>query len=162
MTSPQASRWMSFLEENLLEEDIATANPFFWYAQTAPNQCGSMENDSSKGDSDDQDKLCIRKRSRDESSNGASASKACREKMRRDRLNDRFMELSAILESGKTPKTDKATILADAVKVVTRLRTEAKQLKEETHQLKEAVKELKVKLCILITELRTRNSMQTH
>ncbi|GBG83206.1 bHLH transcription factor [Chara braunii] len=73
----------------------------------------------------------------------ASCSKANREKMRRDRLNERFNELSAILEPGRLPKTDKASILVDAIRVVSQLRHEAIHLKEENQQLCESIKELK-------------------
>ncbi|KAF3787133.1 Transcription factor [Nymphaea thermarum] len=41
-------------------------------------------------------------------------SKACREKLRRDRLNDRFLELCSVLDPGGTPKSDKVAILSDA------------------------------------------------
>ncbi|KAF9666927.1 hypothetical protein SADUNF_Sadunf16G0279600 [Salix dunnii] len=102
----------------------------------------------------------------------ASSSKACREKLRRDRLNDkyslilsffsppplsaspghshfvfgmltRFIELGSILEPGRTPKTDKAAILVDAVRMVTQLRGEAQKLKDSNSSLQEKIKELK-------------------
>ncbi|XP_031501011.1 transcription factor bHLH115-like isoform X2 [Nymphaea colorata] len=70
-------------------------------------------------------------------------SKAVREKMRRDKLNDRFVELSALLEPGKKPKTDKASILCDAIRLMNQLRSEADKLKTENGQLEENIKELK-------------------
>ncbi|KAG7015510.1 Transcription factor ILR3 [Cucurbita argyrosperma subsp. argyrosperma] len=73
----------------------------------------------------------------------ASSSKACREKLRRDRLNDKFLELGAILEPGRPPKTDKAAILIDAVRIVAQLRGEAKMLKDSNTSLSEKIKELK-------------------
>lgn len=73
----------------------------------------------------------------------APDSKACREKMRRDRLNDRFQELSSILEPGRQPKTDKALILSDAVRTVTELREEARKLKDSHDDLQEKIHELK-------------------
>ncbi|XP_022845535.1 transcription factor ILR3-like isoform X2 [Olea europaea var. sylvestris] len=73
-----------------------------------------------------------------------SGSKACREKFRRDRLNERFLELRSILEPGKPPKTDKCAILCDAIQMVTQLRLEAQQLKESNKDLLEKIKELKV------------------
>ncbi|KAL6990852.1 Transcription factor ilr3 [Sarracenia purpurea var. burkii] len=73
----------------------------------------------------------------------ASDSKACREKMRRDRLNGRFQELSSILEPGRTPKLDKSVILSDAVRTVTQLRDEAQKLKESCDSLHEKISELK-------------------
>ena len=41
-----------------------------------------------------------------------------------------FMELAKSLDPGKTPKTDKASIVADAIRVVTQLRTENSQLQQ--------------------------------
>ncbi|KAF7823101.1 transcription factor bHLH115 [Senna tora] len=73
----------------------------------------------------------------------ASGTKACREKLRRDKLNERFLELSSILEPGKMPKTDKAAILSDAVRMVTELRSEAQKLKEANDELFVRIKELK-------------------
>lgn len=56
----------------------------------------------------------------------------------------RFMELSALLEPGRPPKTDKAAILVDAVRMVTQLRGEAQKLKDSNSNLQEKIKELKV------------------
>ncbi|KAE8714928.1 bHLH115 protein [Hibiscus syriacus] len=69
----------------------------------------------------------------------ATASKACREKMRRDR----FLELGSILDPGRPPKVDKALILVDAVQMVTHLRDEALKLKESNESLQEKINELK-------------------
>lgn len=105
----------------------------------------------------------------------SSSSKACREKQRRDRLNDkcvlfsdnllihlsfflfshsyssfavthnsRFLELGALMDPGRPPKTDKAAILVDAVRMVTQLRTETQKLKDSNLSLQEKIKELKV------------------
>lgn len=57
---------------------------------------------------------------------------------------DRFLELGAILEPGKPPKTDKAAILIDAVRMVSQLRGEAQMLKDSNTSLSEKIKELKV------------------
>lgn len=146
MSSPQSNKWLSYFDEPLLD-DVGVgqpANPFFWCGQGINDQPDvSVEIDGPNKDMDEQDKLCPRKRSREESS-GGPGSKACREKMRRDRLNDRFMELSSVLEPGRPPKTaDKATILSDAARVMTQLRTEAQNLKAENERLQEAIKDLK-------------------
>ncbi|KAG6496531.1 transcription factor ILR3-like [Zingiber officinale] len=82
------------------------------------------------------------KRARSESSSKPS-SKACREKMRREKLNDRFLELSSVLDCGNPPKTDKAAILSDAAQLVTQLRNEAQKLKDSNEGLLEKIKELK-------------------
>ncbi|XWS15632.1 hypothetical protein CRYUN_Cryun34aG0018000 [Craigia yunnanensis] len=101
-------------------------------------------------------------------SRSASGSKACREKMRRDRLNDRhvffpnfyhfnpfvffdvyifnisrFLELASILDPGRPPKVDKAVILVDAVRMVTQLWDEAQKLRESNESLQEKINELK-------------------
>ncbi|XP_073137313.1 transcription factor bHLH115-like [Henckelia pumila] len=73
----------------------------------------------------------------------APDSKAYKEKMRRDKLNDRFQELSSIIEPGKPPKADKGVILNDAVNMVIQLRKEAQRLQESCNKLQENVKELK-------------------
>ncbi|XP_074589165.1 transcription factor ILR3-like [Curcuma longa] len=82
------------------------------------------------------------KRMRSEPSSQPS-SKACREKMRRERLNDRFLELSSVLDPVNPPKTDKAAILNDAAQLVTQLRNEAQKLKDSNESLQEKIKELK-------------------
>lgn len=58
------------------------------------------------------------------------------------------MELSSALEPGRPPKSDKATILCDAVRMLSQLRAEAQELKESNHQLREAIKDLKVRLFV--------------
>ncbi|KAK9267177.1 hypothetical protein L1049_009597 [Liquidambar formosana] len=73
----------------------------------------------------------------------ASSSKARKEKLRRDRLNDKFRELGSIIERGRTPKTDKAAILVGAVRMVTQLRSEIQKLKASNSKLREKIKELK-------------------
>ncbi|XP_042453510.1 transcription factor ILR3-like isoform X2 [Zingiber officinale] len=71
------------------------------------------------------------------------ATKACREKMRRDKLNDRFMELAYLLEPGKQAKTDKSAILSEATCMLTQLRNEVQKLKELNGTLEEKTKEFK-------------------
>ncbi|XP_058090384.1 transcription factor ILR3-like isoform X2 [Magnolia sinica] len=70
-------------------------------------------------------------------------SKACREKMRREKLNDRFLELGSVLEPGRPLKSDKAMILCDAARALVQLRSEAQQLKEANEKLQETIKDLK-------------------
>ncbi|XP_039017774.1 transcription factor bHLH104-like [Hibiscus syriacus] len=69
--------------------------------------------------------------------------KACREKLRREKLNERFMDLSSILEPGRPARTEKSAILDDAIRVLTQLRTEAQELKETNEKLLEEIKSLK-------------------
>ncbi|XP_038701678.1 transcription factor bHLH104-like isoform X2 [Tripterygium wilfordii] len=87
-------------------------------------------------------KDCIRKRGRNETSN-KPGTKACREKLRRERLNERFSELSSVLEPGRPAKTDKPTILDDAIRILNQLRTETQELKETNERLLEEIKNLK-------------------
>ncbi|CAN1243110.1 Transcription factor ILR3 [Linum perenne] len=58
--------------------------------------------------------------------------------------NAGFLELGTILEPGRPPKTDKAAILVDAVRMVNQLRGEAQKLKDSNSNLQEKIKELKV------------------
>ncbi|KAI4967329.1 hypothetical protein ZWY2020_028385 [Hordeum vulgare] len=83
-----------------------------------------------------------KKRSRPESS-AQPGTKACREKLRRDRLNERFNELCAVLEPGKPPKADKVAILSDATRLLDQLRAEAQQLKSSNESLQDSIKSLK-------------------
>ncbi|THG01393.1 hypothetical protein TEA_013431 [Camellia sinensis var. sinensis] len=61
-----------------------------------------------------------------------------------------FLELGSVLEPGRPPKTDKAAILSDAVRMVTQLQSEAQKLRESNDDLHEKIKELKAEK----TELR--------
>lgn len=139
MGSLQCNKWMSFLEDNLLEDVGQPANSFVW-----PGQDINVHPDcsDSKNDKEDREKLCPRKRAREESCDKHGL-KACREKMRRDRLNDRFMELSILLEPGRPPKMDKSAILSDALSLVNQLREKAGELKESNERLRQSNKELK-------------------
>uniref|UniRef100_A0A7N0UL04 BHLH domain-containing protein n=1 Tax=Kalanchoe fedtschenkoi TaxID=63787 RepID=A0A7N0UL04_KALFE len=82
-------------------------------------------------------------RKRVRSACATSGSKACKEKMRRDKLNDRFMELGHVLDPGRPPKSDKALILNDAVRLLTQLRDETLKLKESNENLHHKITELK-------------------
>ena len=78
--------------------------------------------------------------------------------MRRDKLNDRFLELCSVMNSGKhsgleecsasnpgkNAKLDKASILSDATRMLTQLRGETEKLKESNSNLRETIKDLKV------------------
>ncbi|CAA7012877.1 unnamed protein product [Microthlaspi erraticum] len=85
---------------------------------------------------------CSRKRRRTGSCS-KPGTKACREKQRREQLNERFMDLSSVLEPTRTPKTDKSAILDDAIRVVNQLRGEATELKDTNQKLQEEIKSLK-------------------
>ncbi|CAL9067109.1 transcription factor bHLH115-like [Musa acuminata AAA Group] len=96
----------------------------------------------------------LRKRPRAESC-AVPGTKACREKIRRDRLNCRFTELCSILDPGKPPKTDKFAILGDATRLLNHLRNEAKKIEESNEALHDAIKNMKAEKVELRDE-RTR------
>ncbi|KAI0493575.1 hypothetical protein KFK09_023694 [Dendrobium nobile] len=83
-----------------------------------------------------------RKRERDESCVG-QCSKAIREKMRRDKMNERFLELSKLLEAGRPAKSDKFAILDDTIRILNELRAEALELKKKNKKLEEEIATLK-------------------
>lgn len=60
----------------------------------------------------------------------------------------RFLDLSSILEPGRSVKTEKPAILDDAIRVLTQLRAESEELKETNEKLQEEIKCLKVGLKI--------------
>ncbi|KAK4405867.1 Transcription factor [Sesamum angolense] len=74
---------------------------------------------------------------------GGIGTKACRERMRREKLNDKFSELSAVLEPGRPVKTDKLAILSDAIRILNQLKTESQEYTEMNERLLEEIKNLK-------------------
>ncbi|XP_021661709.2 transcription factor bHLH115-like isoform X2 [Hevea brasiliensis] len=86
--------------------------------------------------------LCSKKRARLESSSGLGT-KACREKMRRDMLNERFTELYSILEPGISQNSNQVAILRHATHHLNHLRLEAKELKDKNKLLQETMNSLK-------------------
>lgn len=150
MVSPENTNWLyDYGVEDITAPDANFAGlgtGFSWPVQPINGSSTvSPELDGSFGDSDGSHgtkETGSKKRPRAESCTSTS-SKACREKLRRDKLNDKFMELGALLEPGRPPKTDKSAILVDAVRVVTQLRDEAQKLKDSNSNLQEKIKELK-------------------
>ncbi|KAD3066962.1 hypothetical protein R6Q59_018877 [Mikania micrantha] len=150
MVSPENTNWIydyGLIEDISLPDGGFTVpgSGFSWQFQ--PNLNASSSNpsadlDGSIVDSDGHNDSRSKKRGRVESCSGTS-SKACREKLRRDKLNDKFVELASILDPGRTPKIDKAAILVDAIRLVTQLRKEAHKLKDCSSDLQEKIKELK-------------------
>ncbi|KAL3736287.1 transcription factor ILR3-like [Eucalyptus grandis] len=149
MVSPEHTNWI--YDCGLIDDIAAVADGDFqvsgsgytWPVQPLNgSSIFSTEIDGSFGESDGVKENGSKKRVRTESC-GTSSSKACREKLRRDRLNDKFLELASLLEPGRPPKADKAAILIDAVRMVTQLRGEAQKLKDSNSSLQEKIKELK-------------------
>ncbi|URD74301.1 hypothetical protein MUK42_10294 [Musa troglodytarum] len=142
MGSAENPNW--FLDCSLIDDIPDAGADFCWNPQGFdPASSVSVEIDSSFVNSDGLKEPGSAKRSRSESCSNP-ASKACREKMRRERLNDRFLELNSLLDPGNPPKMDKAAILSDATRLVTQLRNEAQKLKESNESLQEKIKELKL------------------
>ncbi|KAG8080226.1 hypothetical protein GUJ93_ZPchr0007g5241 [Zizania palustris] len=161
MASPEGSTWV--FDCPLMDDlaaagfDAAPAGGFYWTpapqetlqtpplpqpvasAAAAPYACAEI-NGSVDWEHDKEQQT--KKRPRSENGTQPS-SKACREKLRRDKLNERFLELCAVLEPGKPPKMDKSAILNDAIRAVDELRSEAQKLKESNESLQEKIKELK-------------------
>ncbi|KAG4947083.1 hypothetical protein JHK87_043090 [Glycine soja] len=67
--------------------------------------------------------------------------KADREKLRRDRINEQFVELGNILDPDR-PKNDKATILCDTIQLLKDLISQVSKLKDEYAMLNEESREL--------------------
>ncbi|KAK6154394.1 hypothetical protein DH2020_008642 [Rehmannia glutinosa] len=146
MVSPENTNWLyDYGFEDIAVPDgnfCAPNSEFAWPIQALNGSSNGSAEHGSFGESDVQKETGSKKRARTESC-APSSSKACREKQRRDRLNDKFIELGALLEPGRPPKTDKAAILVDAVRMVTQLRGESQKLKDSNSSLQEKIKELK-------------------
>jgi len=82
------------------------------------------------------------KRAKSSDGSIAARNKATREKARREKINERFGELASLIDPGKEPKTDKPTILADAIKHVHQMRVENHQLRQLNKFLEERVAHL--------------------
>ncbi|KAJ4801495.1 basic helix-loop-helix (bHLH) DNA-binding superfamily protein [Rhynchospora pubera] len=143
MGSPEGNNWV--FDCPLIDDFPPSGAGFLWAPQQINGQGvvnHGVEINASSGDLNQNKEASSNKRSRSESCSQPS-SKACREKLRRDRLNERFLELGSVLEPGKTPKMDKSAIINDAIRMVTELRGEAKKLKDSNESLQEKIKELK-------------------
>ncbi|KAK9164461.1 hypothetical protein Syun_005363 [Stephania yunnanensis] len=89
--------------------------------------------------------------------------KADREKLRRDRLNEQFLELGHALDPER-PKNDKATILSDTIQVlkdltsqVNRMKAECSALSEESRELAQEKNELREEKASLKSEIDNLN-----
>ncbi|KAJ3670356.1 hypothetical protein LUZ60_010680 [Juncus effusus] len=148
MDPPEGTNWV--FDCPLIDDFSSSGAGFLWGPPEINGQNGApnppsveINTNTSSADCGDYTKEPgSNKRVRSESCSQPS-SKACREKLRRDRLNERFVELGSILEPGKTPKMDKAAIINDAIKMVTDLRSESQKLKESNESLQDKIKELK-------------------
>ncbi|XP_077246233.1 transcription factor bHLH121-like isoform X2 [Tasmannia lanceolata] len=90
--------------------------------------------------------------------------KADREKLRRDRINEQFLELGNALDPDR-PKHEKATILTDTIQMlkdltsqVNRLKAEYESLSEESRELTEEKNELRVEKAALKSDMDNLNA----
>ncbi|CAK9318738.1 unnamed protein product [Citrullus colocynthis] len=119
---------------------INTSLDPLWPPNDSRDSCA--ETDVSAGRVEPEENECSRKRARDGSCAGPT-SKACRERLRREKLNDRFLDLSIALEPSRPTKTNKPAILDDAIRVLNQLKNEAEDLKQTNEKLREEVECLK-------------------
>ncbi|XP_071732510.1 transcription factor bHLH104-like [Rutidosis leptorrhynchoides] len=128
-----------WIDYNTLINDVTPAD-FYW-----GDHSGTVQIDASLASlapvEECAEKECSRKRGRSTSCSRAE-NKACRERQRREKLNERFLELSSTLEPDR-PATDKLTILGDAIRVLNQLKSESKDYKEMNEKLSEEIKTLK-------------------
>ncbi|OIT35930.1 PREDICTED: transcription factor bHLH121-like [Nicotiana attenuata] len=90
--------------------------------------------------------------------------KADREKLRRDRLNEQFMELGKTLDPDR-PKNDKASILSDTVQMlkdltaqVSRLKSEYAALTDESRELTQEKNDLREEKASLKSDIESLNA----
>ncbi|EPS66403.1 hypothetical protein M569_08377, partial [Genlisea aurea] len=76
-----------------------------------------------------------------ETKDSRKVQKADREKLRRGRLNEQFMELGKALDPDR-PKNDKASILIDTIQMIKELTSQVDKLKSEYASLTEESREL--------------------
>ncbi|XP_058090951.1 transcription factor bHLH121 isoform X2 [Magnolia sinica] len=93
-------------------------------------QSNSLPESSQQGELEVKDSITARK-----------VQKADREKLRRDRLNEQFLELGNALDPDR-PKNDKATILTDTIQMLKDLTAQVNRLKAEYASLSEESREL--------------------
>uniref|UniRef100_A0A383VV66 BHLH domain-containing protein n=1 Tax=Tetradesmus obliquus TaxID=3088 RepID=A0A383VV66_TETOB len=72
----------------------------------------------------------------------AAQNKANREKARREKINDRFTELAKMVDPSNEPKTDKLSILGEAIRFVQQTQVENSQLRQLNKFLEEKVGQL--------------------
>ncbi|KAH6770050.1 basic helix-loop-helix DNA-binding superfamily protein [Perilla frutescens var. hirtella] len=136
--------WCDLIDYSSLLDDAAPPPDFF---EPPPENVGNgMSIDISlieitAGVIKCEERGSLRKRGRSDIPGGT---KACREKERRGKLNDRFLELSAILEPGRSVKTEKQAILGDAIRLINELKAESKEYTEMNKRLMEEIQTLKV------------------
>ncbi|XP_057470602.1 transcription factor bHLH104-like [Actinidia eriantha] len=122
--------------------DDVTSTDLYWGGQSANVQADDSLTAATPQDEEYTEKGFPRKRARNDSCSRLGT-KACRDRLRRERLNKRFLELSSILEPEIPPQSDKFAILGDAIRVLNQLRVESQEFKETHEKLLEEIKALK-------------------
>ncbi|KAM0001855.1 putative transcription factor bHLH family [Helianthus debilis subsp. tardiflorus] len=129
------------IDYDSLINDVAPAH-LYWADQSAAVQVDASVAGFAPLEKECTEKECSRKRGRSNSCSKAE-NKACRERQRREMLNNRFFELSSTLEPDRPATTDKLAILGDAIRVLNRLKSESQDYKETNEKLLEEIKTLK-------------------
>ncbi|XP_041993384.1 transcription factor bHLH104-like [Salvia splendens] len=107
------------------------------------NVCMSIDGITSPALKSHEEREFSRKRGHSDLNDG-KGTKACRERERRGKLNDRFIELSAVLGRESIGKTEKLTMLNDAIRLLKQLKTESQEYMHMNTRLTEEIKILKV------------------
>ncbi|KAL3642060.1 hypothetical protein CASFOL_012875 [Castilleja foliolosa] len=139
--------WPELLDFGGLLDDAVPPTNLYWNPQPLTQEGVVITDASFNGTASQviecaEEQECRRKRGRSEQC-GATGTKACRERMRREKLNEKFSELSSTLEPGKPVKTDKSALLGDAIRALHQLKTESQEYKEMNEKLLEEIKTLK-------------------
>ncbi|KAI3693021.1 hypothetical protein L6452_32848 [Arctium lappa] len=129
------------IDYNSLINDVASTD-LYWGDQSVAVSVDTSLASLAPPEKESAEKECTRKRGRSIACNRAE-NKACRERQRREKLNDRFLELSSTLEPGRPASTDKLAILGDAIRVLNQLKSESQDCKEMNEKLLEEIKTLK-------------------
>ncbi|KAK1430425.1 hypothetical protein QVD17_13139 [Tagetes erecta] len=129
------------IDYDSLINDVASTD-FYWSDKSAAVQVDASFVSFAPLEKEATEKECSRKRARGNSCSKAE-NKACRERQRREILNNRFLELSSTLEPDRPATTDKLAILGDAIRVLNQLKSESQDLKETNEKLLEEIKTLK-------------------
>lgn len=83
------------------------------------------------------------KRRREKKRSPQSESKACRERLRREKMNDKFAELCLFLHPERPAKADKSAILGDAISALNKLQCELQLIKQRKIKLQHEIQNLK-------------------
>uniref|UniRef100_A0A2P2MJI2 Transcription factor bHLH121 n=2 Tax=Rhizophora mucronata TaxID=61149 RepID=A0A2P2MJI2_RHIMU len=135
----------------------ASNSPFIGFTQQPPPPDGSVPptrpHPESRPEVEVKDSMAARK-----------IQKADRERLRRDRLNEQFVELGNVLDPNR-PKNDKATILSDTIQLlkdltsqITKLKAEHAALTDESHELTQEKNDLREEKVSLKSDIENLNT----